>query len=137
MARAEEAHLREKGMTLRCFCEMGTRRMDSDLFESLLINLIDNGIKASPDGDVIALTAAGGQITVQDWGCGIPAQEISKVTEAFYMVDKARNRREGGSGLGLALCEKIAQLHGAELKIESTVGEGTTVRIVFYKTFTV
>ncbi len=59
------------------------------------------------------------------------------MTEAFYMVDKARNRREGGSGLGLALCEKIAQLHGAELKIESTVGEGTTVRIVFYKTFTV
>ncbi|MDE6995527.1 MAG: HAMP domain-containing histidine kinase [Lachnospiraceae bacterium] len=137
VARAEEAHLREKGMTLRCFCEMGTRRMDRDLFESLLINLIDNGIKASPDGGVIALTAAGEQITVQDWGCGIPAQEISKVTEAFYMVDKARNRREGGSGLGLALCEKIAQLHGAELKIESTVGEGTTVRIVFYKTFTV
>ena len=52
------------------------------------------------------------------------------------MVDKARSRREGGSGLGLALCERIARLHGAELKIESVVGVGTTVRIVFYKTFT-
>ena len=85
---------------------------------------------------MIIMTASGEQITVQDQGCGIPEQEISKVTEAFYMVDKARSRREGGSGLGLALCERIARLHGAELKIESVVGVGTTVRIVFYKTFT-
>lgn len=136
VARAEEVHMREKGMTLRYSCEMGIRKMDRDLFESLLINLIDNGIKASREGSVITLTAAGDEITVQDHGCGIPEQEISKVTEAFYMVDKARSRREGGSGLGLALCERIAQLHGAELKIESVAGEGTTVRILFYKTFT-
>lgn len=136
VARAEEMHLQEKGMTLRCTCEMGIRRMDRDLFGSLLRNLIDNGIKASREGDMIIMTASGEQITVQDQGCGIPEQEISKVTEAFYMVDKARSRREGGSGLGLALCERIARLHGAELKIESVVGVGTTVRIVFYKTFT-
>lgn len=136
VARAEEAHLREKGVTLRQSCEMGVRRMDRDLFESLLINLIDNGIKASREGGVIELSASGEQITVQDHGCGIPEQEIARVTEAFYMVDKARSRREGGSGLGLALCERIAQLHEAKLRIESVVGEGTTVRIVFYKTFT-
>ena len=136
VARAEEMHLQEKRMTLRYTCEMGIRRMDRDLFGSLLRNLIDNGIKASREGDMIIMTASGEQITVQDQGCGIPEQEISKVTEAFYMVDKARSRREGGSGLGLALCERIARLHGAELKIESVVGVGTTVRIVFYKTFT-
>ena len=77
------------------------------------------------------MAAEGNCITVRDWGCGIPEDEIPKVTEAFYMVDKARSRREGGSGLGLALCDKIAQLHGAALRIESVPGEGTVVSVVF------
>ena len=55
------------------------------------------------------------------------------MTEAFYMVDKARSRKEGGSGLGLALCSRIAQLHDARLEIESTLGEGTKVSVVFTK----
>ncbi len=131
VARAEESHLRQKQMKLQISCQMDTRRMDRDLFESLLINLIDNGIKASKEGSLIEMAAEGNCITVRDWGCGIPEDEIPKVTEAFYMVDKARSRREGGSGLGLALCDKIAQLHGAALRIESVPGEGTVVSVVF------
>ena len=71
------------------------------------------------------------RITVKDQGCGIPGEEIRRVTEAFYMVDKARSRKEGGCGLGLSLCVRIAQLHGARLCIESKVGKGTAVSVIF------
>ena len=53
------------------------------------------------------------------------------MTEAFYMVDKARSRKEGGCGLGLALCARIVALHGARLMIESKLGEGTQISVVF------
>lgn len=131
VAQMESYHLGQLGMTLVCTCSMGKRRLDRDLFESLLINLIDNAAKASREGDQIFLEGEGKRITVRDSGCGIPREEIGRVTEAFYMVDKARSRRAGGCGLGLALCSMIAQLHGAVLEIESQVGVGTTVSVVF------
>lgn len=127
----EKYHLEQMGITLEVTCSMGKRRVDRDLFESLLINLIDNGAKASKEGDKIFLEGEGNRITVRDRGCGIPEEEISRVTEAFYMVDKARSRKAGGCGLGLALCVMIAQLHGARLEIESRVGEGTAVSVIF------
>lgn len=130
-ARMEKYHLEQMGITLEVTCSMGKRRVDRDLFESLLINLIDNGAKASKEGDKIFLEGEGNRITVRDRGCGIPEEEISRVTEAFYMVDKARSRKAGGCGLGLALCVMIAQLHGARLEIESKVGEGTAVSVIF------
>ena len=127
----ERYPLAQKHITLTVSCEMGERLLDADLFESLLINLIDNAAKASASGSEIRLSAAGDAITVRDFGCGIPAEEIARVTEAFYMVDKARSRQNGGSGLGLALCERIAQVHGARLEIASRAGEGTAVSVVF------
>lgn len=130
-ARMEKYHLEQMGITLEVTCSMGKRRVDRDLFESLLINLIDNGAKASKEGDKIFLEGEGNRITVRDRGCGIPEEEISRVTEAFYMVDKARSRKAGGCGLGLALCVMIAQLHGARLEIESKVGKGTAVSVIF------
>lgn len=108
---------------------------DSELMESLLCNLIDNALRASKEGDRIWVRAeiqSGKKvIEVEDQGFGIPAEEIEKVTEAFYMVDKSRSRRAGGAGLGLALCKKIAELHRARLVIESTEGVGTKVYLVF------
>ena len=68
---------------------------------------------------------------VSDTGMGIPEEELGKITDAFYMVDKSRSRKEGGSGLGLALCVKVAEIHGGCLKIESRQREGTTVRAIF------
>lgn len=68
---------------------------------------------------------------VSDSGMGIPEEELGKITDAFYMVDKSRSRKEGGSGLGLALCVKVAEIHGGCLKIESKQREGTTVRAIF------
>ena len=112
-------------------CAMGERKVDRDLFESLLVNLIDNSARASKEGDTIYLIGEGNRIIVKDQGCGIPEDEIGRVTEAFYMVDKARSRKEGGCGLGLALCARIAMLHGARLTIESKLGEGTQIAVVF------
>ena len=64
-----------------------------------------------------------------DQGKGIPESELERVTEAFYMVDKSRSRAQGGAGLGLALCSRIADLHGGRLEIESEPGRGTRVRV--------
>ena len=73
-------------------------------------------------GDAVTLTVA-------DRGCGIPPELIPRVTEPFYMVDKSRARRQGGSGLGLALCQRIAAAHGSALRIESEPGRGTRVSV--------
>ena len=69
------------------------------------------------------------EFKVVDNGRGIPEEEIARITEAFYMVDKSRSRRQGGSGLGLALCSRIAQAHGGTLAMESELGKGTTVTV--------
>ena len=66
---------------------------------------------------------------MSDQGRGIPEEELGKITEAFYMVDKSRSRAEGGAGLGLALCREIAELHGGVLRFESQLGLGTKVTV--------
>ncbi|MCM1124994.1 MAG: HAMP domain-containing histidine kinase [Lachnospiraceae bacterium] len=132
-AQIEKHPLQNRGIKLEYACTMENRRVDRDLLESLLINLIDNSAKASREGGTIYLIGEGNRIVVEDEGCGIPPDEIARVTEAFYMVDKARSRKEGGCGLGLALCSKIAALHGAELVIESEVGKGTQISVIFHE----
>ena len=72
----------------------------------------------------------GYQIEVKDCGKGIPQEELSRITEAFYMVDKSRSREQGGAGLGLSICRKIVELHGGTLSFESEVGKGTSVYVV-------
>lgn len=131
VAELEACNLQQKKIRLVSACSMKKRTIDRDLFESLLINLIDNGIKASSEGDTIFLEGEENRITVRDQGCGIPEEEMNRVTEAFYMVDKARSRKAGGCGLGLALCSRIAGLHHARLLIDSRQGEGTCVTILF------
>ena len=106
---------------------------DPSLLQTLLQNLLDNARKASEPDTVVALdgqrTEAGYRITVTDQGRGIPEEELDKITEAFYMVDKSRSRAQGGAGLGLALCKEIAALHRGELRFESQVGLGTKVTV--------
>ena len=110
---------------------------DADLLLDLLCNLVGNAVKASEPGQPVEVRAAEGgdtvTLTVADHGCGIPQSEISRVTEPFYMVDKSRARKQGGSGLGLALCKRIAEVHGSDLHIESTPGEGTRVSVILRK----
>ena len=59
-------------------------------------------------------------------------EDLSRITEPFYMIDKSRSRAQNGAGLGLALCQRIAELHGTELEFESEPGKGTTVRVALH-----
>ncbi|MBQ9120790.1 MAG: two-component sensor histidine kinase, partial [Clostridia bacterium] len=70
-------------------------------------------------------------LCVSDNGVGISAEDLVHITEPFYRADKSRNRKDGGTGLGLALCTTIAEAHGAQLVFESEVGKGTKVFLKF------
>lgn len=106
-------------------------RGDADLLCALLLNLISNAQRAEPkDGAVhLDITVEGDRVcfAVWDTGRGIPAEELPRLTEPFYMVDKSRARAQNGSGIGLALCQAIARAHGTGLIFTSKVGEGTRV----------
>lgn len=113
--------------------EQGICLLDSDLFETLLINLLDNARKAMEHGGkinvAVKMSENGCILYVVDEGRGIPEEALKHLTEAFYRVDKARARSKGSAGLGLALCEKIADLHHGTLMFDSKEGIGTVVTV--------
>lgn len=119
---------------IRISVQPGTVYGEANLLKSVLLNLMDNACKASSSGGVVRLSGRqlenGYAFEVKDYGVGIPEEELKKVTEAFYMVDKSRSRSRNGAGLGLALCVEILRLHNSELNIESKVGEGTCISFV-------
>lgn len=127
--------LQEKNIRLEIQLEKGLRiECDRDLLLSFLTNLIDNACKASPEDSCIQLVGNREGVFVRDGGCGIPEEEIRRVTEPFYMIDKSRSRKQGGAGLGLALCSQIARLHGGTLEIESAPGEGSRIGLRIFGT---
>ena len=111
---------------------------DGDQLRQVLINLVDNAIKyTAPGGRVVVRARAAVldgvtavEIAIVDTGVGIPSQDLPRLTERFFRVDKARSRELGGTGLGLAIVKHIVQGHAGRLAIESTLGEGTTVRVI-------
>lgn len=111
--------------------ENGKLNVEENLLKTVLINLVDNAIKASEPGQQIEIRGrkepGGYRFEVQDYGVGIPKEECRKITEAFYMVDKSRSRSRNGAGLGLALCTAVLELHHSHLEIESVLGEGSTI----------
>ncbi|MBQ8412905.1 MAG: HAMP domain-containing histidine kinase [Lachnospiraceae bacterium] len=123
--------LKNKNMTLECEENGECFMVDPDLMTDALINLVDNGIKASTEGSRIILKASEKQITVQDFGKGIPKSEQDKILEPFYMIDKSRSRQSGGAGLGLALTATIIKKHNCKLVIESEIGKGTSMNLQF------
>ena len=125
--------LTQRGVTLQMECHAERLDMDADLMQSVLVNLVDNAGKASQPGQTVSLTADAAGFTVRDHGCGIPREEIERITEPFYMVDRSRSKKQGGVGLGLALVKEIVRAHGGRLEIESAVDEGTTVRVLMQK----
>jgi two-component system phosphate regulon sensor histidine kinase PhoR len=110
---------------------------DGDRVRQVLINLVENAIKYTPAGGHVVVRAAPAdgehrgmvEIAVEDTGIGIPAEDLPRLTERFFRVDKARSRQLGGTGLGLAIVKHIVQAHGGALGISSTLGTGTTVRV--------
>ena len=119
--------LNAANIQLQVSCTDAVYEGDSDLLRSALVNLIENAIKASTPGSTIELSAEEKLIAVRDHGCGIPKDEIERITEPFYMVDRSRSKKKGGSGLGLALVKEIARAHHASLEIESEFGMGTSI----------
>lgn len=122
--------LSEKQITFRLQADPAEVLMDYDLLKTLLLNLADNSIKAGCSRIELQCTRQedGYWICAGDDGCGMEEEELSRITEAFYMVDKARSRKQHGAGLGLALAERIAGIHGGTLLFESRKGVGTAVR---------
>ena len=123
--------LEQRGTPLVVECSTETIKVDVDLMQSVIVNLVDNASKASQPGQAVRLSAYDNIIEVSDQGCGIPEAELLRITEPFYMVDKSRSKKHGGTGLGLALVKEIVTAHGARMSMESKVGSGTTVRILF------
>lgn len=127
--------LAQNGLRLVCDCPDTPLWVDRELFKSLLYNLLDNGRKASEAGGTLRLAAApengGMTILVRDYGRGIPREELDKICQPFYMVDKSRSRKAGGAGLGLALCQEIVAVHRGRMEIDSRLGQGTLVTLRF------
>lgn len=135
VANSMKPSLSRKEITLETTFENHRLLGDIDLLKSAFINLIDNARKASDTGSTIkfngTLNESGYVISVQDFGTGISKEHISHITDAFYMVDKSRSRKEGGAGLGLSLACLIFKSHNACFAIESTLGVGTCISLTF------
>ena len=109
-------------------------RADETRLQEILYNLLDNAVKYSREGGDLRLAAQqrNGEIalSVSDSGIGIGKNDLPRIFERFYRVDKARSRELGGTGLGLSIVKHIAQLHGGRVEAESEPGQGTTIRIL-------
>jgi two-component system, OmpR family, phosphate regulon sensor histidine kinase PhoR len=105
-------------------------QVDRDLFELVILNLLENGVKYSPSPARLTITLSQDVIHVQDAGIGIPAEKLPHLFEPFYSANKADSRRLGGSGLGLSLVKAIVEKHGGTVSVSSTVGQGTTFSIL-------
>lgn len=122
------------GARFSVVCEEAELPLEPDLMQTVCINLLDNARKSLGQNGAVTLLGHWGPedsytIAVQDNGKGIPAEDLNKITEPFYMVDKSRARAQGGAGLGLSLCRSIVLLHGGELTFESTPGKGTLAAV--------
>ena len=111
-----------------------TIRADETRLQEVVYNLLDNAVKYSRENGEVRLRAAqrGPEIvlSVADNGIGIGKNDLPRIFERFYRVDKARSRELGGTGLGLAIVKHIAQLHGGRVEAESELGRGTTIRVI-------
>ena len=101
-----------------------------DKFKQMMINLIDNAIKYTPEGGKIKINAYQNnnqvEIEIKDTGIGIPKEDIPRLFERFYRVDKDRSRSAGGTGLGLAIVKHILELMNGKIKVESELGKGSS-----------
>ncbi len=97
----------------------------------LIYNLCDNAIRYNKDGGKVTVTIGKDSVTVKDTGIGIPKEHQARIFERFYRVDKSHSRETGGTGLGLSIAKHAAQRLNAHIELDSTVGEGTTIKIDF------
>ena len=124
---------------------LGRHQIDVDLtpgfvlgsreeLRSAFANIVSNAVRYTPDGGVISLAwredASGGRFEVSDTGLGVAPEDIPRLTERFYRVDKSRSRETGGTGLGLAIVKHVLLRHGGYLDVRSEIGRGSTFSAV-------
>lgn len=124
----------EKQISLAVHCEHEiVAFIDPERFQQVLLNVLDNARKHSPEGTQVVLQGVQDKdtitISIRDEGEGIPEKDLPFVFERLYRVDKSRSRQYGGSGLGLAIAKEIVESHGGLMTLQSEYGQGTTVRI--------
>jgi len=104
-----------------------------DYVERAVSNLIDNAIKYTPEGGEIRVSVGMDEqqvwVDVADNGLGIPPEDLARVFERFYRVDRSRSREMGGTGLGLSIVKHVAQSHGGSIDVSSTPGKGSRFRL--------
>ena len=141
LARTVQERLRptagQSGVELEVSGEHQTISGIPSVVEEMIYNLLDNAIKYNHPGGKAAVTVSGAPdgvvVTVSDTGIGIPLEDQNRVFERFYRVDKSHSKEIGGTGLGLSIVKHAAALHNAQVELNSTPGQGTTVRLCFPK----
>ena len=105
------------------------------IVEEMIYNICDNAIKYNVENGSVNINIKqyidGVELSVSDTGIGIPKEDLDRVFERFYRVDKSHSKEIGGTGLGLSIVKHGANFHNASLTIESEVNKGTTVRVIF------
>ncbi len=128
-----EARNHEHTLTLKAADDLPQIEADRERIEQVVVNIVSNAIKYTPNGGKILLEGfkdgANVVFRVTDTGTGIPKEDQPRIFERFYRVDKARSREKGGTGLGLAIASEIVRLHNGTIHLDSTVDVGTTVTI--------
>lgn len=125
------ADAKQEGVTIQSELPVPDVRVyaDIDRLQQVLVNLVSNALQFTPRGGQITLSAEAVHdrmvVRVRDTGAGIPAQDLGRVFERFYRVDKARSRRSGGTGLGLAIVKHIVEAHGGRVGVSSEFGQGS------------
>ena len=136
VARRLDSAAQKAGVTLKVMGLSAEVRGIPSVLDEMVYNLCDNAIKYNRPGGTVNVTvapAAGGsaEVTVEDTGIGIPVEDQSRVFERFYRVDKSHSKEIGGTGLGLSIVKHGASLHGAQIHMDSQVGRGTSVQLLF------
>ena len=130
-----EIEVRKKNQDMECFvtADVPPVLADKDGIEKVIINIISNSVKYTPDGGKISIYVGyvhnDAYIKIKDTGIGIPKEDIDKIFERFYRVDKARSRQMGGTGLGLSIAKEIIEQNNGNIDVKSTMGKGTEVII--------
>ena len=135
VAASMEIEARKQGVTIHCDLpvEMPQVSGERDRLQQVVMNIVSNAVKYNQRGGSVTMRSDWQdgivRLSVADTGLGIPKEDLPRIFERFYRVDKARSREKGGTGLGLAIAREIVEFHGGTITVDSQEGKGTTVVI--------